>query len=107
MLTDNNLVRMNVLAEHFEDLGDYQMAERIMTGMVELLTQHFGTEDDRLIEPWLNLGLLAEAQGRTSDSLNYLEQARRLSIKHLDHAHWLYQEVLFHLGELSSTPLIA
>lgn len=107
MHTDNNFVRMNVLAEHFEDLGDYQMAERIITGIVELLIQHFGTEDSRLIEPWLNLGLLAEAQGRTSDSLNFLEQARRLSVKHLDHAHWLYQEIVFHIGELSSKPLIA
>ena len=107
MYTDSNLIRMNVLAEHFEDLGDYQMAERITTGIIELLTRHFGEDDRRLIEPWLNLGLLAEVQNRTVDSQNFLEQAQRLSGLHLESSHWLNKEIEFHLRELGRTVLIA
>jgi|AGTN01.2.fsa_nt_gi hypothetical protein len=78
-----NLVRLEVLVEHFEELGDYEMSELLLGKMLEMEEQQEGGRAKTLIPILHNLALLAEAQERRADAMRYARRAYALARSHL------------------------
>lgn len=78
----SNLIRLEVLADHFEEIGDYEMAETILKQIVKVSEKHFGQDNEKLTSKWFNLALLAEAQNRRAHAIEYAWKAYNLSRIH-------------------------
>lgn len=78
-----NLVRLEVLVEHFEELGDYEMSELLLGRILDLREQQEGGKAKTLIPVLHNLALLAEAQDRRADAMRYARRAYSLARSHL------------------------
>lgn len=73
----SNKVRLEVLAEHFEEIGDYQMAESILRKLIILCMNDTEPKHQELIKHWFNLALLLEAQNKDYEAEYYLTEAFR------------------------------
>lgn len=78
-----NLVRLEVLVEHFEELGDYEMSELFLRKILEMKEDQEGFRAKTLIPILYNLALLAEAQDRRADAMRYARRAYTLARSHL------------------------
>jgi hypothetical protein len=78
-----NLVRLEVLVEHFEELGDYEMSELLLAKILEMRERQEGDRARTLIPVLHNLALLAEAQERRADAMRYARRAYSLARSHL------------------------
>ncbi len=82
----SNLVRMEIFAEHFEEKGDYEMAEMIVGRIVSAVEIHEGPLSANLVEHLYNLASLQEALGRRGDSIRCARRAQRIAQMHAFHA---------------------
>lgn len=95
-----NLVRLRVLAEHFEESGDYEMAEIIVRKILALSQTDGNTEE--IISALHNLALLLEAQGKSDEAMENARLAMRLASLNADlHSHW-YDELIDLLVQLNA-----
>lgn len=78
-----NLVRLEVLVEHFEELGDYEMSELLLGKILEMRERQEGGRAETLIPVLHNLALIAEAQDRRADAMRYARRAYSLARSHL------------------------
>lgn len=78
-----NLVRLEVLAEHFEELGDYEMSELLLGKILDMRERQEGDAARTLIPVLHNLALLAEVQDRRADAMRYARRAYSLARSHL------------------------
>lgn len=95
-----NLVRLKVLAEHFEESGDYEMAEMIVRKILAL-SQADGKIEE-ILSALHNLALLLEAQGKSDEAMENARLALRLASFNADlHSYW-YDELIDLLVELTA-----
>ncbi len=70
-----NLDRLKILAEHFEELGDYAMAESITIQILALKQREYGPHAPELLPEIYNLALLQEVQDDCDKALSNAQLA--------------------------------
>lgn len=70
-----NLDRLNILVDHFTELGDYEMAETLVKQILQLKEREFGKCAPELIIELYNLALLQEAQDCHNNALKNAKKA--------------------------------
>ena len=74
-----NLVRLQVLTEHFEELGDYPMAESFNRQIIDIKETEYGPDASQLIPDLHNLAMLLEAQDNRPDALRTAKRAYKIA----------------------------
>ena len=73
-----NLIRLQVLAEHFEEIGDYEMAESFVRQIVDIKEMQYGLFASELITDLHNLALLLETQENRTEALRTAKRAYKI-----------------------------
>ena len=78
---------LRALAQYYEEIGDYDTAERLLTRALEADEKHFGPRHPVLAEDLFNLGLLLFAAEKFFKAEKMLKRALDLRTKALGAEH--------------------
>ena len=78
---------LKALAQYYEDIGDYDTAERLLTRALEADEKHFGARHPVLAEDLFNLGLLLFSAEKYFKAEKMLQRALNLQTKALGAEH--------------------
>lgn len=79
-----DLERVEVLASSYEDIGDYETAEILLTNLLEIKTRSKSDNAVEVVAILCRLAANLEAQDKRSDALKYARRAFKLASGCLD-----------------------
>ncbi|MBX9670375.1 MAG: tetratricopeptide repeat protein [Candidatus Obscuribacterales bacterium] len=79
-----DLDRVEVLAKSYEEIGDYETAEILLTNLLEIKSRSKSDSPVEVVAILCRLAVNLEAQERRSDALKYARRAFKLASGRLD-----------------------
>ena len=77
-----NLVRHEIFVEHFEEIGDYEMAEYLLQQLIQFRNRNFPAQAKELIYDYYNLALVQEAQDKSNEAFASARKAFFIALEH-------------------------